>query len=178
MSGTIERLIGEKITFQNSEDKSKNSISDWAIILNNDVIGKAAQIAPARARAMDAKYPIFVAELDLPLVMKSISGSKLFSELPKFPSIRRDISMELPLKISNQEVINALDTIDSEILESYELFDYYHDESGEKLNSERKSLSYSLTYRNNERTLKSEEVDKEHQEILEKLKANLDVIEN
>lgn len=175
MSGTIERLIGEKITFQNSEDKSKNSISDWAIILNNDVIGKAAQISPARARAMDAKYPIFVAELDLPLVMKSISGSKLFSELPKFPSIRRDISMELPLKISNQEVINALDTIDSEILESYELFDYYHDESGEKLNSERKSLSYSLTYRNNERTLKSEEVDKEHQEILEKLKANLDV---
>ena len=83
--------------------------------------------------------------------------------------------MELPLKISNQEVINALDTIDSEILESYELFDYYHDESGEKLNSERKSLSYSLTYRNNERTLKSKEVDKEHQEILEKLKANLDV---
>ena len=48
-------------------------------------------------------------------------------------------------------------------------------ESGEKLNSERKSLSYSLTYRNSERTLKSEEVDKEHQEILEKLKANLDV---
>ena len=124
---------------------------------------------------MDAKFPVFVSELDLPLVMKSISGSKQFSELPKFPSIRRDISMELPLNISNQEVINALDTIDSEILESYELFDYYHDESGEKLNSERKSLSYSLTYRNNERPLKSEEVDKEHQEVLKKLKTNLDV---
>ena len=175
LSGTIERLIGEKITFQNSEDKSKNSISDWEIILNNDVIGKAAQISPARARSMDAKFPVFVAELDLPLVMKSISGSKQFSELPKFPSIRRDISMELPLNISNQEVINALDAIDSEILEFYELFDYYHDESGEKLNSERKSLSYSLTYRNNERTLKSEEVDKEHQEVLKKLKTNLDV---
>ena len=139
------------------------------------MIGKAAQISPARARSMDAKFPVFVAELDLPLVMKSISGSKQFSELPKYPSIRRDISMELPLNISNQEVINALDAIDSEILEFYELFDYYHDESGEKLNSERKSLSYSLTYRNNERTLKSEEVDKEHQEVLKKLKTNLDV---
>ena len=44
-----------------------------------------------------------------------------------------------------------------------------------KLNSDKKSLSYSLTYRNKDRTLKSKEVDNEHQKVLNELKSKLDV---
>ena len=175
LSGLIERLIERKISFLNSEFKSNNSISEWDIKLDNIFIGKAAQISPARARKMDAKHPIYVAELDMAIIMKSCSLPKSFTELPKFPSIRRDISMELPLEISNDDIIKVLNDIESEILEHYEIFDYYFDETGEKLNSDKKSLSYSLTYRNKDRTLKSKEVDNEHQKVLNELKSKLDV---
>ena len=83
--------------------------------------------------------------------------------------------MELPLEITNDDIIKVLYDFESEILEHYEIFDYYFDETGEKLNSDKKSLSYSLTYRHKDRTLKSKEVDNEHQKVLNELKSKLDV---
>ena len=175
LSGIIERLIGENIIFSPSESNTENTIINCEIILKDSTVGKAAQLSPAKTRKMDATFPIYIAELNLAKIMEKISIMDKFTELPKFPAIRRDISMELPLEITNNKIISTLNEIDLDILESFELFDYFHDESGEKLNSEKKSLAYSLTYRNDKRTLKSEEVDKAHQEVLKELKKNLDV---
>ena len=46
--------------------------------------------------------------------------------------------MELPLEITNDDIIKVLCDFESEILEHYEIFDYYFDETGEKLNSDKK----------------------------------------
>ena len=175
LSGVLERLIGESILLSPSESKAENTVISCEIILKDTIIGKAAQLSPARSRKMDANFPIYTAELDLAIIMEKITIMEKFTELPKFPSIRRDISMELPLEITNNKIISTLNNINSDILKSFELFDYFHDESGEKLNNEKKSLAYSLTYRSDERTLKSEEVDKAHNEVLKELKKNLDV---
>ena len=48
------------------------------------------------------------------------------------------------------------------MLESFQLFDLFADNSGEKLDASKKSLAYSLTYRDRDRTLESSEVDKAH----------------
>ena len=43
-----------------------------------------------------------------------------------------------------------------------ELFDVFTDERGEKIAADKKSLAYSLTYRAEDRTLKTEEVNAAH----------------
>ena len=55
------------------------------------------------------------------------------------------------------------------LLVGFELFDLFADASGEKLPADRKSLAYTLTYRSNDRTLKSEEVDAAHAKIVDAL---------
>ena len=103
------------------------------------------------------------------------SKQVIFKELPKYPAIRRDIAMELPISLANVEIEKILRAIDSSLLESFKLFDLFYDETGNRMDKNKKSIAYSLTYRNHERTLKSAEVDTEHEKILNELKTKLPI---
>ena len=55
----------------------------------------------------------------------------------------------------------------------YSLFDVFVDDGGVKLDRDKKSIAYSLTYRDDSRTLQSAEVDAAHSKVLEALQAAL-----
>ena len=61
------------------------------------------------------------------------------------------------------------------LLVSANLFDVFSDESGKKLSADKKSLAYSLTYRDKEATLTAGKVDEAHARILDALVAELPV---
>ena len=144
-------------------------------MLGKMCIGKAAQISPARTRAMDARHPVYTAEINLGILQQKTRVKAQFEALPKFPSVSRDVAMEADLHLSSSEIESVLSRVRSPLLESFRLFDLFHDESGQRLDSGKKSLAYSLTYRDRTRTLESSEVDRAHAEILAELKAKLPV---
>ena len=55
-------------------------------------------------------------------------------------------------------------------LEKVELFDIF---KGKGIPEDKKSMAYAFTYRHNERTLTEQEVNNDHQKILESLQSNL-----
>ncbi|NCQ36263.1 hypothetical protein GW813_14550 [bacterium] len=61
------------------------------------------------------------------------------------------------------------------ILTDWTMFDLFTDPTGQKLATDRKSVAYSLTYRDDTRTLNSKEVDTAHTQILAALEKALDV---
>jgi phenylalanyl-tRNA synthetase beta chain len=158
-----------------SEDAPDGAAVVADILLGKLRIGRAAQIAPARARAMDARHPVFVAEFDLGLLQMKSTRKPGYVELPKFPAITRDVAIEAPRDFANGSIETVLTKLQSPLLESFKLFDLFSDDSGEKLDASKKSLAYSLTYRGQTRTLESSEVDKAHAEVLAELKAKLPV---
>ena len=83
--------------------------------------------------------------------------------------------MELPFSLPNREIEKVLREIDSGLLESFKLFDLFYDETGNRMDKNKKSIAYSLTYRNDARTLKSAEVDTEHEKILSELRTKLPI---
>ena len=133
------------------------------------VIGWIGQLPPARARELDAGSPVYLAELDL-LALRQMTGkSARFGGLPKFPSSRRDVALEMAVDLPQQEIATALARAKEPLLESVRLFDVFTDASGEKMAKDRKSLAYALTYRAPDRTLESAEVDTIHQNIVQGL---------
>ncbi len=175
LKGIIEVISGTSPAFVRTTESSPAASLLTDIMLGKLCIGQAAQIAPARARAMDARHPVFAAEIDLALLQKKTSGNTQYEELPKFPAISRDVAMEVELSLSNGEIESVLSKIKSPLLESFRLFDLFHDDSGQRLDAGKKSIAYSLTYRDRTRTLESSEIDKAHAEILDELKAKLPV---
>ena len=175
IKGIIEAVTGILPTLVRDDSPHPSTSFTSSIMLGKLCVGHAAQVSPARSRAMDARYPVYVAEINLDILQKKSRAKTQFEELPKFPSVSRDVAMEADMSLSSGEIESVLSGVQSPLLESFKLFDLFHDASGQHLDSGKKSLAYSLTYRNRTRTLESSEVDNAHAEILAELKAKLPV---
>lgn len=138
-------------------------------------LGFAGQLAPARARALDATAAVIVAEIDLSLLPLEARTTAVCREIGKFPGTSRDIATLAPLGVSHEQIETVLKDACEPLLRDVELFDLFVDPTGEKIPADRKSLAYSLTYRSDERTLTSDEVSAAHARLKERLKAAVDV---
>ena len=67
----------------------------------------------------------------------------------------------------------AIESAKEPLLERVELFDLFSGKQAENLGAGRKSLAYSLTYRDKNRTLTNDEVTVVHDGIRERLKREL-----
>lgn len=143
-----------------------------AIRWNGEIVGVAGQLPPAAGRELDVTTPVLVAEIDLDLV-KSASGPRRFTELPKFPAVTRDIALVLSLAVSHQQVEEQLKAANEPLLVKTELFDVFTDATGERIPVDKKSVAYALTYRSSERTLTADEVATAHSKLKERLKTEL-----
>jgi phenylalanyl-tRNA synthetase beta chain len=133
-------------------------------------LGWFGQIAPARARGLDCPFPVYVAELDMER-LHELRASKppRFEELPKFPAVTRDIALEVPADFPASRIDAALGNVAEPLLESWSVFDVFADPTGTRLPADRKSLAWSLVYRDRTRTLRSEEVDAAHTKVRDAL---------
>ena len=147
LRGAIESLSGlGGIEIKRGTDNGTFLLNS-EIRSGNRVLGWIAQLHPARARQVDARHPVYVAELLLSAVRQGSSGPAKFEELPKFPAITRDVAMEAPADLANQKVAAYFSGLKEPLLIKAEVFDVFADPTGEKMANDRKSLAYSLTYR-------------------------------
>ncbi len=122
-----------------------------------------------------ASTPVFVAEVDLPNDFEATSSARQFRELQRFPSIGRDIALIAPDALSHDEILAAIKSADEPLLATVELFDLFSGKGAEHIGAGRKSLAYSLTYSDKNRTLTSDEVSAAHNRIRERLRNQLSV---
>jgi phenylalanyl-tRNA synthetase beta chain len=133
--------------------------------------GLAGQVASG---SVDAAAPVLVAEIDLPNELFGRGGRK-FVDLQRFPSVSRDIALIAPERLSHEQILAAIRQIPEPLLVSVELFDLFSGASAETIGAGRKSLAYSLTYLDKNRTLTANEVSAAHDRIRERLRSELGV---
>ncbi len=138
-------------------------------------LGLAGVVSPARARELDLEAPVMVAEINLKKLAAAADSDLIYAELPKFPGSSRDVAMLVPIELSAGEVAAFFENHQEPLLQTVELFDKFQDPSGEKLPADKKSLAYSITYRAEDRTLESAEVETAHSKLLDSLKSGLQV---
>jgi phenylalanyl-tRNA synthetase beta chain len=174
--GLIQNLVGPGVAIEpKAIDDTPGFLLTSELRQGNRNLGWIAQLHPARARAIDARHPVYVAEL-LPSALRQLqSGPAKFEDLPRFPAISRDIALECPQDLSHAQILAALQKAKPALLTNIDLFDQFRDPSGQKLASDRKSLAYTLTYRAPDRTLETAEVDTAHQSLLTALEKALPV---
>ena len=88
------------------------------------------------------------------------TGKIKFKEISKYPSIIKDVSFILNNNITSKEIISDIKKNSSKILSSVKVYDEY------KLDIE-KSLTFTLTFMDETRTLTEDEVMNEFNKIIE-----------
>ncbi|MFO7821107.1 MAG: phenylalanine--tRNA ligase subunit beta [Lentisphaeria bacterium] len=125
------------------------------------------------SRRMRLNHPLFMALVELDILNHAVSAPRVFRSLPQFPATARDISLVAPEAVTNREIIDTIYGLQNPWLAGVELFDLYEDEK--QLGKGKRSLAYSLTYRDCTRTLKDEEVNQAHEKVRKKLAEKLPV---
>jgi phenylalanyl-tRNA synthetase beta chain len=131
------------------------------------VTAAITEIPAVRAKKMDLRDAVYVAECDLPAGRR---GDKTFAELPKYPAVVRDVALIVDEGVTHAAVVAEIDRARNKILERVELFDIFR---GSSIPTGKKSLAYSLTFRAGDRTLTDAEVNAAHDGIKRQLQERL-----
>tara|TARA_B100001057_G_scaffold267502_1_gene267622 strand:+ start:7522 stop:9945 length:2424 start_codon:yes stop_codon:yes gene_type:complete len=128
----------------------KNKIADFGFINK------------ATLKAFGIKTEVLYAELDWDLIVKHIHSKTKYSEVNKFPSVRRDLALLLDKDIKFSKLNSLAKQTETILLKSVNLFDVYE---GDKLPENKKSYALSFILEDKENTLTDSQID----EVMDKL---------
>ena len=131
-------------------------------------IGMIGTMHPAIQEKMGLAQQIYLFELQINVLTKQLLPK--FTEIPKFPTIRRDLAIIVDDDIKAQRISDCIINNSPPILKDVQLFDVYR---GEGVDNHKKSMAYALTLQNIERTLTDSEVDTVISEIMSILNKEL-----
>ena len=118
-------------------------------------------------KAFDIDNEVYYADLNWKELLKAIKNVKVnFTELSKFPAVKRDLALLLDKKVQFAEIEKIAYETEKKLLKAVELFDVYE---GKNLEAGKKSYAVSFTLQDENATLNDKQIDK----IMSKLIANL-----
>lgn len=142
------------------------------IYVKNDLIGTIGEIHPKVSEIFEAPDKTYIATLDISKLGKYANLKVEYNQLPKYPSVTRDIALTVQDKILSKEIEDLIWKKSDNILEEVNLFDVY---KGKQVQEGYKSMAYSLVFRSKEKTLVDEEVNKTMSKILSTLETKLNI---
>ncbi|KGR83282.1 phenylalanine--tRNA ligase subunit beta [Lysinibacillus odysseyi] len=137
------------------------------VLLDGGVVGLIGQLHPAEQKQAGVKET-YVAELDLLSILNASTEELVYTPVPRFPAMTRDIALELDRTTTAGEIAEIIKGAGTKLLKDVKVFDVYE---GEKMAPGKKSVAFSLTYFDPERTLTDEEVVAAHNKVLKALEA-------
>ena len=138
------------------------------IIYEDTVVGYFGEVHPLVQEAYGIAERTYVANIDLSVICKKANFTVKYEGIAKFPSVVRDISLVMDKSLTAGEIEKIIRSESGAILESLELFDIYE---GERIGADKKSMAYSITFRNKEKTLEESEISAVMDKILKGLQA-------
>ncbi|MBU3665254.1 MAG: phenylalanine--tRNA ligase subunit beta [Chthoniobacterales bacterium] len=128
------------------------------------------------AESHDAKEAVHYAELVIDGWLQSAVPAIRVRPLPRFPAVERDLSLLLPRATPYAAIDRALVGAKAPHLQSVGLKDVFVDQSGAKLAPDLRSVTVTLTFRDEARTLTSDEVDRAVETLRDHAKAELGAV--
>ncbi|AMR67352.1 phenylalanine--tRNA ligase subunit beta [Aquipseudomonas alcaligenes] len=128
------------------------------------LVGFMGALHPELAKTLGLDQPVFLFEL----VLAEVATGRMpaFSELSRFPEVRRDLALLVDREQPAKAVLATIREAAGEWLTDLKLFDVYH---GKGIDPHRKSLAVGLTWQHPSRTLNDDEVSTTTQNIITSL---------
>lgn len=131
------------------------------------VLGWIGEIHPLACDAYDVQAPVVAFELDLDALIKCARPARDYVDVPVFPAVTMDVAFVVDESVTHEQLSRCISSAGGKLLDKAQLFDVYRDE--ERLGVGKKSMAYALEYRATDRTLTTEEVDKQHERLIKKV---------
>lgn len=167
LEGLFEKLgVADAVSFQAQEIDGLHPGRTAKILLGGNVIGFVGQVHPNVQKELDIKET-YVFELKLGPVYDYPVEPIQYQPIPRFPAVTRDIALVVDRGVEAGHLQTVIEEAGGALLKSVSIFDLY---DGEHMEPGKKSIAFSLTYYDPERTLTDEEVVSQHEKVLAAVK--------
>jgi phenylalanyl-tRNA synthetase beta chain len=172
LKGDLESLLDltrnpQSFTFEAGERAALHPGQTGTLSQNGEKVGYLGALHPTVAADLGLNSALYVCEIDLEAVL----GGELpkFSEMSKFPEVRRDLAVIVDKTVASADVMANVRAAAGTYLTDLRLFDVYE---GKGIDPKRKSLALGLTFRDQSRTLNDSDVNESVKQVVDSLEKN------
>jgi phenylalanyl-tRNA synthetase beta chain len=173
LKGVVEKLL-EGLLVRNVGFSGKELPSYFrygaTVMAGDEMAGWLGELLPTVAERLDLTGPLLVFLLNFEVLYRRAEIFPLYTPLPRYPAVYRDVALVVSDGIPAVQVSQALHRHGFPWLEEARLFDVYE---GQPIAAGKRSLAFHLTYRDPERTLTDEVVDRHHEALIKALAEEL-----
>ncbi len=134
--------------------------------IKSEVIGFLGEVHPRLIHLWDLDSNVYFAQVSLTKLLPHVQWIPVPSELPRYPAIERDIALVVPESIKAGDIQAEILKLGQGLIQEVRLFDFFQ---GGRIPKGYKNLGFRMTYLSRERTLVSNEIQKLHTAIAEKI---------
>ncbi len=140
------------------------------LMTGQKLLGRMGLLSAEVLNKMDIKYPVYYADIDWLLFSEQFTGKIRVNAIPKFPGIKRDLSMIISSSTTYEQIEDIGIQFGKKLLQNINLFDVYE---GKNIEQGKKSYAVSFLFQDYQRTLNDQEIDRIMQNIIEELENRL-----
>lgn len=155
LKGEVEEILAAgrvHVEYVRSDREWLHPGQSAEILVDGKSVGYLGRLHPSLENALDLSTT-WIAELDQSAVLQTYVSN--FTELSRFPSVRRDIALVISDKINVSEIQQLIEKTGGEFLDSTWLFDVY---TGQGVEQGKRSLAFALLWQHPSRTLEDAEI--------------------
>jgi len=171
LKGALDNLFsqcGLKIDFSVNAEKPFLIPGKSVSCLSDDkILGYLGELSPDKTGITEK---VFVLEIELQEMEASLPPRPRFQSIAKFPETYRDISILVDRQVTSQQAADLILKTGHPLLSRVELYDHFE---GKKIQSDKKSLTFALSFQSKDRTLSDDEVNPLFETIIQTLKTEL-----
>ena len=141
------------------QDQLEDPMFDYGMTLTkgNSEIGRIGKVKSSIAKDFGLKQEIFYADLKASLLFKSANPKLVIEDVPKYPEVRRDLSLVLDRQVTFAEIKNLVLATEKRLIKELIAFDVYE---GKNIPEDKKAYALGFILLDATKTLTDEEIDK------------------
>ncbi len=150
--------ILQKSNLQAEQRKIDDSLFDYGMTLTEGKkrIGAMGKVKSAITKDFGLKQEIFYADLDAALLFNAANPKLVIEEVPKYPEVRRDLSLVLDRQVTFAEIKDLVLATEKKLIKELIAFDVYE---GKNIPEGKKAYALGFVLLDATKTLTDEEID-------------------
>lgn len=140
---------------------------------NGKEIGRAGKIKSLLAKDLGIRQEIFYADMDASLLFQSANPKFDVQEVPRFPEVKRDLSLVLDKRVTFDEIRKLVAASEKKLIKEVTAFDVYE---GENIPKGKKAYALGFTLVDETKTLTDEEIEKTMNKLMAEFEKKLGAV--
>ncbi|MCX6326859.1 MAG: phenylalanine--tRNA ligase subunit beta [Bacteroidia bacterium] len=154
----LSRLGVKPESLITGESDKKYFAESLTYLFNNKIVAEAGRISKKYLMQFDIGQDVYYGHIEWDFLLKLIKTHTIsFRELPKYPSVRRDLALLLDRGVKFGQVKEIASRTEKNILHDVSLFDVYESDN---LGKNKKSYAVSFILRDDLKTMTDKNIDK------------------